>query len=172
MENHCLITLVEKFRMKDMSAFPLIFAEFEGLLHHYAAKCQAEDTFQELSVFLVELLYKMDLKKFRKDSTDSLKRYIAVSIGNRYIAFSKEDNLFKRDREILENSAFSNDIYLQRQILADALRTLTKKQRMVILCRYIYDYSDVEIADSLGISRQAVNRIKNRAMESMREYLK
>ncbi len=172
MENYCLITLIEKFKMRDMSVFPLIFSEFESLLHYYAAKGKAEDMFQELSVFLVELLYKINLSKFEKDYTDSLKRYIAVSIGNKYTAFSKADNLLKRNNMLYESLISVSDDFSQRQFLNDALNILTQKQRKIMLCKYIYNYSDVEIANELGISRQAVNRIKNRAVESMREYLK
>ena len=64
MENSCLLSLLEKFRKGDMSVFPVVFSEFEGLIYHYAEKSDAEDTAEELSVFLLELLYKIDLSPF------------------------------------------------------------------------------------------------------------
>lgn len=172
MENCCLITLTEKFRSGDMSAFPLIYAEFEGLIYHYTAKCSAEDTYQELTVFLVELLYKAKLSQFVKNSDNSFKRYIAVCLGNKYIALSKEDILRKSRNISFEDRTPSVDGFFEKQLLKDAMAKLTVKQQKVICYKYIYDYSDTEIAYRLNISRQAVNRIKNRAFESLREYLK
>lgn len=46
---------------------------------------------------------------------------------------------------------------------------LTELQRKIILLKYIYGYSDQEIANRLKISRQAVNRAKNRGVKIIRE---
>ena len=48
------------------------------------------------------------------------------------------------------------------------LGTLSKKQRDVIIYKYFMNFTDVEIAEVMGISRQAVNRIKNRGLETLR----
>lgn len=171
MENGCLITLIENFRGKDMSAFPVIFSQFEGLIHYYSGKEGGEDTFQELSVFLLELLYKVDIKRFEKKSGDGLKRYIAVCIGNRYIALCKQNSILKKNNVSFSYIASHEKDFLQNQMLKDAMDKLTHKQREIIILKYIYNYSDVEIALALDISRQAVNRIKNRAVVALREYL-
>ena len=49
------------------------------------------------------------------------------------------------------------------------LTGLTALQRKVLVIRYLYGYSDAEIADQLHISRQAVNRAKNRAVAVLKE---
>ncbi len=172
MENCCLIMLIEKVRDKDMSAFPLIFDEFEKLIYHYTAKCSAEDTYQELVVFLLELIHKIDISRFKNKYGDGLSRYITVCITNKYIEISKTDCIHKSQNEMLDITKPTTVDFLQKQILTDAMKMLTPKQQKIIIYKYIYDYSDVEIAYSLNISRQAVNRIKNRAIETLREYLK
>ena len=172
MENCCLITLMEKFRNKDMSAYPLIFNEFEKLICHYTAKCSAEDTYQELSVFLLELIYKIDISLFKNIKGDGLSRYITVCITNKYIEVSKRDCIYKSENEFLDTTRPTTVDFLQKQILTDAMNMLTVKQKKIIVYKYIYDYSDAEIACRLNITRQAVNRIKNRAMDTLREYFK
>jgi len=37
--------------------------------------------------------------------------------------------------------------------------------------RYFYGYSDVEIAEILHKSRQAVNQAKNRALKTLKDYI-
>lgn len=36
--------------------------------------------------------------------------------------------------------------------------------------KYIYELSEIDIAKILGISRQAVNRLKNRALNNLRKF--
>lgn len=171
MENCCLITLIKKLRKHETAAFSQIFSEFEKLIGYYAFRLGGEDAFQELSVFLLELLYKINFSPFEKDVDDSLKRYIAVCIRNKYIAYSKES---RKDRNTLSvffyNCPQSEFEFMDNQALKEAISLLSKRQRDIVIYKYIYDYSDVEISDFLGISRQAVNRLKNRAMEKLREY--
>ncbi len=170
MENGCLITLIKKFREKDMSVFPVIFAEFEGLIYHYSLKCDAEDIFQELTVFLLELLYKVDISRFEALSGEGLKRYIAVSLRNKYVAFSKADSVFKRNNEYLDDFVSVEPDFLGEFILREGLDRLTPKQREIIIFKYLHNYTNNDIARILKISRQAVNQIKNRAVETLREY--
>ena len=172
MENGCLIELIERLRKNDMSVFPVIFSEFEGLIYHYKAKCQAEDIYEELSVFLLELLYKTDIKRFKNIAGDGLKRYIAVSLRNRYIAYSNADELFKRLNKFCDLKRTFSEDFSENTLLNDAVMGLSKKQKQVIALKYIYNYRDVEIAEKLGITRQAVNRIKNRGVQALREYFK
>ena len=52
------------------------------------------------------------------------------------------------------------------------LNDLSEKQRFVIIQKYIIGFSDVEIAERMNISRQAVNRLINRALENLRNNSK
>ncbi|HAQ41984.1 MAG TPA: hypothetical protein DCM73_14895 [Clostridiales bacterium] len=58
----------------------------------------------------------------------------------------------------------------------DYFSFLTELQKKIIVYRYIYGYSSQEIAQKLKVSRQAVNRTKNRAIKVIKtvydEYLK
>ena len=170
MQNVQLISLIKKFKNHDMSAFAEIYCEFENLMHYYAHRCGGEDAFQEFTVFLLELLYKINLENFRTSTNDTLKRYIAVSIKNKYISLLRENQNKEDDFLKFENCFYEISDSLEREILKEALSTLSKKQRAIIIYKYIYNYGDVEIANCLDISRQAVNRLKNRAIDNLREY--
>lgn len=139
------------------------------MINFYSKKIGTEDARQELIMFLLETFYNVDLERFKDDEGDNLNRYIAVALRNKYIALSKEYvkdltnllNLYERDATY---SYSDDEIFLR-----DMLKVLSEKQRRIIVYKYLYGYSDLEIAKILGISRQAVNRLKNRGFELIRE---
>lgn len=53
--------------------------------------------------------------------------------------------------------------------LIQLIKPLTTTQKEVLYLKYFYGYSDSEISDKLHITRQAVNRTKNRALEELRK---
>ena len=55
--------------------------------------------------------------------------------------------------------------------LRDGIKLLNERQRESLILKYIYGYSDAEIAERLGITRQAVNRLERRGLEILKEYL-
>ena len=171
MSNAQLLKFIKNFRNRDMTAFTVIYEEFEGLILFYAKRLGGEDYSQELTVFLIELLYSMRLSNFKADETNGAERYISVCIRNKYIAISKE----KQKYENITSEAFENDLYCYSSaeelvLVEDMLKNLSYKQRLIIVYKYIYGYSDVEIGMLFNISRQAVNRLKNRALNILEEY--
>ena len=171
MENYCLITLLEKFKQGDMTVFPILFGEFEGLIRFYSQRLDGEDDFQELSVGFLELLYKINISAFKADQSDSLQRYIAVSIRNRYINIAKRNSVRKiTTAPLFEEYAPVKEDLCMIQILKDALADLPPKQRRIITYKYIYNFSDGQIADYFNISPQAVSQLKGRALKNLRNY--
>lgn len=159
--------LVEDFKGGDMGAFPQIYGEFERLIYHYSKKLDSEDVRQELTLFLIELLYKIEVS-----SSEGIKKYIAVCLRNKYIYLSKQKQLgFSLIDKVAENYDTYCDFCEDTVLLKELISKLPIKQREVIVYKYIYSYSDIEIAEIMNISRQAVNRIKNRALCGLREYI-
>ena len=147
------------------------------------------DCKQELTLFLLELIRKIDVSKFPADDSDSLNRYICVSLRNKCIALSKQNqNEFKHriqfedeveEVSVLEHALLKLDIQKDIEFeqiisveLEEALNGLSTKQKDVIVYKYIYGFSDAEIGEIFNISRQAINRLKNRAFETLKEYYK
>lgn len=166
-----LIELIKRFKNQDMSAFSEIYDNFKNLINSYSYKLGGEDYNQELTVFLLELLYDVELSRFMDDCSDGLNRYILVSIRNKYYAMSREKqeyNNFLHNGDI--NQLYCRPTADAKLLIKEMLKLLSKKQRDIIIYKYIYGYSDTELGALLNISRQAVNRLKNRAVEAMYEY--
>lgn len=56
--------------------------------------------------------------------------------------------------------------------IEDILSKLPLNQRIVLKERFINQKSYIEIANELGVTRQAINRSKNRGLKNLKKYLK
>ena len=170
MSNSLLKSLILCFRKGDMSAFTLIYDQFKKLIFHYSNKICSDDAMQELNIFLIELLYEINLSHFPNNDDNSIQRYISVSIKNEFLKILKRNAKYHSlccdtySKEFSSNSCF-DDLFIK-----EALEELSEKQRLIIIYKYIYNYSDIEISNALDISRQAVNRLKNRALDRLKAY--
>ena len=127
-----------------------------------------------MQLALIELTAAIPLQQFKMQDNDGcLVSYISKSMRNKYISLScKEQTMHNHMLLILDETydcidEKSDD--LQDNIdFKVILGSLTELQKKVIIFKYYYEYSDNEIAKMLGISRQAVNRLKNRGIEKLR----
>ena len=172
MKNNLLKPFIKAIKNQDMSVFPLVFDEFKKLILHYAAKLKYEDATSDLTLFFIELLYDIELNKFLTDDSYSIKRYIAVSIKNKYIALSITKRKIKNyeTQMLLEYCGYEKEFDKQLAFMF-SLKKLNDMQRFVIIYHYVYGYSIAEIGNYLCISRQAVNKTKNKALEILRKEL-
>ena len=177
MNNTELIYLIKAYQRGNREQFHIIYEIFEKLIYHYTYRMKNdEDMFQELNAFLIELLAQLPLDSFSPDDSAGLQQYIAVSIRNRYISYSRQkqarETLSVNYCEQIATCGENSDNWERRMILSEALSLLTEKQKQVILCKYIYGCTDDEISEDLHISRQAVNRLKTRGLTVLRKFLK
>ena len=169
--NSCIIELIEKFKKQDKSALDVLNEEFGGLIYCYAGRLGGEDYREELRSAFIEILYKINTQKFKRDDSDSVKRYIAVALRNKYISLSNAKQKYEKIELGNVDEFCSYKISFEERIMIkDMLGLLSSKQRQIITYKYIYGYSDIEISNHLNISRQAVNRLKIRAIRTIREY--
>ena len=151
-----------------MQSLSLMYAEYIKLINFYSVIRGDEDANQELTVFLLELLYNVQLSKFNDDTSESLHRYIVVCIRNKYISLSKEKQINEKNITLFYESQDKFSDYAETTVfLKDWLDRLSVKQRLIKIYRY---YSDAEIAQQLKISRQAVCRLKNRGLENLKKF--
>ena len=173
MKNREFICLITEYRKENENAVLPLLKQFEGLIYHYKAKSRIEDICEELTAFLLELFQKINLDLFKDPEGDGISRYIAVSVGHKFVALSKEYDRNRTFQAVTRSDFGYTPDLCQEEILRETLSVLTPRQRDVIMYKYIYLYSDIEIAETLHISRQAVNQIKNRSVRILKEaYLK
>ena len=170
--NRELILWIKQLRTGNHCVFDLLYEAFGKLIRYYAKRLGTDDGQQELTLFFLELLHRLDTSRFPPDESSGLQKYIAVSLRNQYIALSKAAQL---QREI--TAGYCEEISVcetdpdTRLVLAGALARLTGRQRQIVVYKYCCGYSIREIGERLHISRQAANQTLQRGLLIMRQYL-
>ncbi len=178
--------LVEKIReaqagndtamLEIVKAFEPSIKKFTRLLNN------DEDCRSELILKLISLV-KLDihLDQIDNQSDGGLVSYIYKALYAHYILLSKKTN-FKNSNEIsMDDGTFVNldssnmmcinDTY--DGILIETLKqVLTEKEFSYVYQIVFQGHTAEQVADKLGISKQAVNQSKNRALNKLRELYK
>lgn len=63
------------------------------------------------------------------------------------------------------------DEFLKNNLLKEAFRLLTKRERRIIYARYYMDKTQMEIASELNISQAQVSRLEKSALKTMYEHM-
>ncbi len=171
MNNKELKKLISEYQNHDMKNFEEIYKNFSNLIYYYANRIGNDDAAQELSVFFVDLLFKIKLSRF-KDSNDlDLQSYIAVCIRNKYILISEKTQKYNNlNSEFQDGLGGYEPTYDDRISVLGGLSIMNSKQRKVLIAYYYYNYSDIEIARMMNISRQSVNKLRNHGLQFLRKY--
>ena len=165
-ENSLLIDLIQNNQEEAYSLY-------KRLIDLYSKKLRYEDAIGELNLFFFELINSIELNRFNADHTDGLSRYIKTSLRHKFISLYKQRQAEELSScELKENIINIKFDFRAKIEAADLLALLTQKQRLILYYRYFYLLSCEEIAKLLGISRQAVNRLENRALKFLKEIMK
>jgi RNA polymerase sigma-70 factor (sigma-E family) len=116
-----------------------------------------------------DALEKVGMAWRRIEKQDNPEGYVRKTITNRYL---NKIRVMKRERlvETLPDAGVS-----QQELPDDRLRALLaglpRQQRAVIVLRYYLDYSEAQIAETLGCSVGTVKSNASRAMAKLRDAL-
>ncbi len=143
-----------------------IIKRFTPLIKKNAKMLGYDGAESDLIIHLIEVIFSLKSEKIESFLEGQSVKYISSTIKNKSI-----DIIRKRTKSILEIELFEtvdiNAEYTQYEI-NELLDLLSERQRLVVILKYFYGYSDAEIAKCLGISRQAVNKIHRVSISKMR----
>jgi len=67
--------------------------------------------------------------------------------------------------------ADGDDEIVRSAVLAEALRRLTRRQRLVVVCRYLFDFSVTDTATALGLTDSKVRDASHNGVQRLRALL-
>lgn len=150
---------IKKSKMKDDSATLLLLEQFQPIIKKYARLLKYEDAANDLTLFFLELIDKIDLAQFCGSKRDfELLSYIGTSIRREYILLSKNWTVYQANNLLMDDFGFLG-IYVpsaEDQALVSNY-SLLPIERKIINGR-MEGFSSTEIAKKLGISRQTLYR--------------
>lgn len=170
MKNSLLVKIINAQKNHEEDLLGLI-NDFAPLIKKYATKINSEDAFADLRLEFIEIILGIDTERFSNYEEPQILSYIKTSVYNAYIKLSKkkcnyENNTFPVEdiRDEIEKSHY--DEY-ENVFLEDLKKYLTENEFDVIYKHFFCGLPINDIALIKGVSRQAVNQVKTRAIKKL-----
>ncbi|QCH29051.1 sigma-70 family RNA polymerase sigma factor [Clostridium tyrobutyricum] len=170
--------IVERAQDGNKNCTLIIIEKFRPLINKYSKKLNYSGANSDLIICLIEVIRDMPIAKNPKFKEDKyIVGYIYTSIKRKYVQLYKEHlNIISRETEL--NLNVISDYYLDeswnlidsRIFILSLMNKLSQYQKYIIKKIFLYDFSVSDLANELNISRQSVNRAKNRALNNLRKY--
>lgn len=174
-----LFDLVKEAQLGNEESMLAIIEKFDPLIKKYSRKLDYDGANSDLIIALIETIKSIPIFK-----NNDLKReeyivgYINTSIRRKYIKLSKKNiEIINRETELNTNILLkstteeSQNLIDNRIFLNILLDKLSEYQHKVINNLFIFNISEADLARQLNISRQSVNRLKNRALDKLRKLV-
>ena len=172
-EQNSLYKLIQRSQLGDKDSLLNIINRFKPLISKLTRKLSYEEAETDLIILFIQIIQSLKLDKFNEFSQGELIAYLHNSLSNRCIDLFRK-YVFKKFEDLeLNLDILQIEIDMDTKVFVDellSLNALTKNQREILKLSYLYEYSDAEIAELIKISRQAVNRTRNRGIQSIRNY--
>lgn len=167
-----LYDLLKRAKNNDKDAVYEIIKDFNPTLRKLSNSLYHEEAETDLIIDLLKLIKDIDINKFKNSNNKQIAKYIHIHLRKRTLdLFKNNKNKFKEcmeiNHDILADESLG-DIEIS-DLTSILIESLVSKQQHIITMEFIHGFSEKDIAEILGISRQAVNRIKNRALKNLRK---
>ncbi|SHK41784.1 RNA polymerase sigma factor [Tepidibacter formicigenes] len=166
-----LYDLLQRAKNNDKDAAYEIIKDFNPTLKKLSNSLHHEEAETDLIIELLKLI-QIDIAKFNNSNNKQIAKYIHIHLKKRTLDLLKSnENKFKEYLEINHDILADESIVdIEISVLTSILiESLVSQQRDIITMEFIHGFSEKDIARILGISRQAVNRTKNRALKNLRK---
>lgn len=164
--------LISKTKDGNEEATLEIIQRFTPLIKKYSKKLRYDGAETDLLITLLESI--KNLSKMSRLNEGIIVNYIKRSIVNKYIFLSKRYvNLIYHEVELDTNIRLDSE---EKDPCDDVctkhmLDKLTDMQRKILIELYIRQKTESELAAQLKVSKQAINKTKNRALKKLKQEL-
>lgn len=155
-------------REHDIDAIECLVQKFLPIIKKHAKILGYDGAESDLIIRLIEQVYRLNLIKINNFNEGQAVSYVAQMIKNAAIDIHRKRCSQVQEIYLTSISDLPDCKLKSKEIVKELIEILNKKQKMVIIAKYFYGYSDKEIGDALGVSRQAINKIHNRALNIMK----
>lgn len=156
-----------------------LIKKFNPLLKKYSYKLCYDDAYDDLLIDFIMLLNNVKLEVLRDTSEGTIVSYICKSVRSNYIkrfialkklhAFVPFSDLSDSQLYYAETTSSTSDTYFELEFTG-VDHVLTELELSVIKMIFLLGYTVSETAYIYGISRQAVNQTKNRALKKLKTW--
>lgn len=173
--NDELWILIKEAQEKNKDATMKIIDKFIPLIKKYARILNYDGADTDLTISLIKLIKKMPVNENTQLQKEKvIVSYIAISIKNESIRLSQKHRRMSHEEIPCEDEIIDAFLSYDEKydfIIEDLLKQLPEIQKTIIKGIFLLDFKEIELAKSLNISRQAVNKNKRRALANLKKYL-
>lgn len=174
-----LFSIFKAAQMRDEEAILLLYNKFLPKIKKCAINLNYEAAETDITIKFLEFIKNTNFDALISKCDGAVVNYANRFFNNTFINLLNSHSEPIRYIYIDDENSFIKDVPYyddQSNLYIDCFSHLTDLQSEIIVYRYIYGYSVQEIALKLKVSRQAVNKAKNRGIKIIRslysEYLR
>lgn len=169
-----MLNLISNAQNGDKDALAELLAKFKPLLRKLSKELKYEEAESDLIIYFIKMIKNLELDGI--NYTGQAVNYIYKAMNHKKIDLFRKNikNDFQEEVKLnLNFVAAKTNHNLEHKILLKKLLSskTTNLQKIILKKKFIEGYSEKEIGEKLNISRQAVNRAKNRALNKIRVHL-
>lgn len=172
-----LIDDIIKIQNGDSDLTLKLIEKFNPMLKKYAHNLYYEDAYHDLLADFIELLSNIKVERMQNKDEGCMISYVITSIHSSYIKklikikqmknFIIYSDLTEKELHYIDGLTATNDTYISTDF--DLLKKILTNPEFIIIKMIFYEgYSVTETANINGITRQAVNQMKNRALKKLK----
>lgn len=170
-----IFNLVKDSQMDPNDSMLKLIDKFYPIIKKYSNKLNYDCSESDLIIFFITLIKNIDLSNFPNDAY--LISYIKISFENKYKQLLHQNIINQIQTSNIEMDFIDTDdnysLVISNLFLNELINksNLTSKQKHVLTQSYLHNESDSKIANSLGVSRQAINRLKKSGINSLKNII-
>lgn len=170
-------TLYELFKMGqdgDEKAKLELYKKFLPRIRKFGRKLYYEEAETDLTIFLLEFINRADLEKFKNRKDEEIDSYMYKVFKNKYINILRKVLNKNIETTILETDLICYDCYeeLEERYIFELMINLNDIQKKIIIGKYVYGNSDIELSLLLNVSRQTIYKQKKKALIILKDEIK
>ncbi len=170
--------MVKKAQEGNEKSMIELIQKFSPLIRKYSRKLNYDDAEADIIIFLIETIKKIPIfNNINLNKDECIVGYINTSIKNRYISLSKKYISIVSQETKLDVNIFLDYTLQDKQESIDnhifitfLLDKLPHYQKQIIENIFINNIPEIYLSKRLHVSRQSVNRAKNRALSNLKKY--
>lgn len=165
-----LKSLIEKAKTDHYSMMELV-ERFKPLIRSRAFSLGYDDAEQDMLLEFITLIHAIEISRISSND-GAIVNYIKTAIHNAYMRLGTMHTKEKTLIIPFEQMPFEDtyiDSRIDEELWAFVNQTLNATEYRIIVMSYVDDSSGAEIARHLGITRQAVHKMKKKALLKLRQ---
>ncbi len=177
-----LYILIKKSQMGNSKSMEQLCKKFSPIIKKYAYKLNYEDSYYDLQLCFIEGILKMPLSSKNFLLSDAyILSYIKKIVYHAYIIISKKlrrqnyKHIVLEDCEYtLETITYKNNLSIWQDELykSDIKQILNDREFNICILKFIWKYTDNEIAKQYNVSRQTITKTISKIRKKLRNYYK